>query len=120
MIELVFYVIILVFVGLLIYNTYMGIYTCFNHYGWKENSNPYKQATISNITHERVQYTKNRAKIKTKISFSDGFYFITYKTNREYSFLIYKIFISDKLWKKIIDLAITKHNLSVDKFINNK
>lgn len=105
--------------GIVIYNTYGEINSCVDHYGWEEISTPDKKATIQNITQEQVQYTRNKAKLKTKISFSDGFYFITYKTDRDYRILTYKIFISDELGKKIIDLAIEKHKLSVDEFINN-
>lgn len=105
--------------GIVIYNTCGEVYSCVDHYGWEEISTPDKKATIQNITQEQVQYTRNKAKLKTKISFSDGFYFITYKTDRDYRILTYKIFISDELGKKIINLAIEKHRLSVDDFINN-
>lgn len=102
------------------YNSYKSIYTWTDHYGWEDNSSPDKNAKIQNITSERVQYTRNGAKLKTKITFSDGFYFITYKTDRDDGVISYKIYLSDELKEKIISSAIEKHNLSVDKFINNK
>ncbi|MBD5400885.1 hypothetical protein HDR61_04040 [bacterium] len=117
---IVFVVVFMAFVlGIVIYNTCGEVYSCFDHYGWEEISAPDKKATIQNITQEQVQYTRNKAKFKTKISFSDGFYFITYKTDRDYRILTYKIFISDELGKKIMDLAIEKHKLAVEEFKNN-
>ena len=106
--------------GLLFYNTIMDVYTWFDHYGWSEKSKPDKNAKIQNITSERVQYVKNKAILKTKITFSDGFYFITHKTDRDDKFLIYKIYLSDELRKHIMELAIEKHDSAVDDFISQK
>lgn len=119
--HVVFVIVLLSFLfGMLIYNTIGDIYTWFDHCGWKENSNPNKKAKIQNITSEKIQYVKNKAKLKTKVIFSDGFYFVTYKTDRENGFLTYRIFISDEHKKDIIDMAVEKHNLAVDKFIEKQ
>ncbi len=112
-------VFLLLVIGWVFYNLVRDVYTWSNHYGWEENSTPDKNAKIQNISSEKVQYSKNGAKYKTKITFSDGFYFITHKTDREDGFLTYRIFISDELREKIISLAIEKHNIAVDKFIND-
>ena len=106
--------------GIMLYNICGSVYTWADHCGWEENSQPDKNAKIQNITSERVQYTRNGAKLKTKITFSDGFYFITYKTDRDDGVISYKIYLSDELREKIINLAIEKHNLSVEQFINDK
>ncbi len=117
----VFVVCLLVFgFGMIFYNSFRSVYAWTDHYGWEDNSSPDKNAKIQNITSERVQYTRNGAKLKTKITFSDGFYFITYKTDRDDGVISYKIYLSDELREKIINLAIEKHNLSVEKFINDK
>lgn len=107
---------VLLALGIMFYNIYMEVYTCFDRYGWEKNAKPAKEAPIQNITSQQIQYTRNKAKLKTKISFSDGFYFVTYKTDRDYGILTYKIFISDETRKKIIGLALEKHKLSVDRF----
>jgi hypothetical protein len=118
---LIFVIILLVIgLGIMFYNICGTVYTWSNHYGWEENSNPDKKAKIQNITSERVQYGRTYAKLKTKITFSDGFYFITYKNDRETGIMTYKIYLSDELRKKIIDLAIEKHDLAVDNFISQK
>lgn len=106
--------------GIMLYNICGAVYTWTDHCGWEENSQPDRNAKIQNITSERVQYTRNGAKLKTKITFSDGFYFITYKTDRDDGIISYKIYLSDELREKIINSAIEKHNLSVEQFMNNK
>ena len=42
-----------------------------------------ENATITDIRSEKIQYNLNRAKYKTTVCFSDGFQFVTYRTNRE-------------------------------------
>ena len=118
-----FYFMCIIFVlglGIMFYNICGTVYTWSNHCGWEENSNPDKNAKIQNMTSERVQYGRTYANLKTKVSFSDGFYFITYKNDRETRILTYKIYLSDKHRKKIIDLAIEKHNSAIDKFLSQK
>lgn len=125
--------IVLLLLGSLVYNSYMCVYIIFDHYGWKENARPNKKAKIQSISSEKVKYSKNDAKLKTTIIFSDGFYFITYKTERKNgvgmcrnglfevnSAFLYTIFISDKLKKDIINLAIQKHSKAIVKYFNDK
>lgn len=115
--------ILLISIVIICYNSYKSIYAWTDHYGWKEDSTPDKNAKIQNITSEKVQYgsSSTYAKLKTKITFSDGFYFITHKTDYEHlGAITYRVYLSDELKEKIISSAIEKHNLSVDKFINNK
>mgnify|MGYP004478296421 CR=1 FL=1 len=110
---------LLVVLGVVFYNSYMSIYTWADHYGWEENSNPDKNAKILNITSQQVQYTRNGAKLKTKISFSDGFYFITYKTDRDDGFMTYRIYLSGALKERIVADAVKHHSTAVDKFISD-
>ena len=91
------------------------IWSLFDHTGWKPNSTPDRNAKISNVKRTRVEYTKNGMKYKTTIEFSDGFYFITHKTNREDGFFTYQISIDESLQQQIIDKAILKHNKYVKK-----
>ena len=105
--------------GLCFYNAYKSIYSWFDHYGWEEDSIPNKKAKIQKIDSKVVRWGKS-SKLKTKISFSDGFYFITYKTDYEYiDVLLWKLYISETTKKNIIDLAIKKHKIATNKFIKN-
>ena len=109
--------------GIVVYNTYKSVYAWFDHYGWEKNSKPNKNAKIQNMTSTVVRYgsSSTKSKLKTTIIFSDGFYFITHKTEYErVDFIVYKLYLSEELKKKIIDSAIEKHKLAVDKFISQK
>lgn len=110
---------VIVSIGVVLYNMCKSVYTWSDHYGWEENSSPDKNAKIKNITSKEVQYSRNGAKLKTTITFSDGFYFISYKTDREDKALTYKIYLSNELREKIIGSAIEQHKMSVDSFVND-
>ena len=108
--------------GIIFYNSYKSIYAWSDHCGWEPNSKPDKNAQIRNIASEKVRYgsSSTYVKLKTKITFSDGFYFITHKTDYNHTGLCtYQVYLSDELREKVIGLAIEQHNLAVDKFINN-
>lgn len=109
---------LLLVLGVVVYNICGDVHSWSDHYGWGKNSTPDKEAKIQNITSERVQFARNEAKFKTTVTFSDGFYFITYKTNRDNSVLTYKIYISDELKNEIINSAIKQHISAVDRFID--
>lgn len=119
----VFVVCLLVFgFGMIFYNSFRSVYAWSDHYGWEDNSKPDKNAKIRNITSEKVQYgsSSTYAKLKTKITFSDGFYFITHKTDYNHlGVYTYQVYLSDELREKIVGLAIEKHALEVDKFMNS-
>lgn len=102
------------------YNGYRTIYSWFDHYGWKKNSSPKKNAKMHWITSEKVHYgsSSTKAKLKTTVTFSDGFYFITHKTEYDRTGVFaYRMYISGELKKKIIESAIKKHDLAVEKFV---
>ena len=71
-------------------------------------------AKIVDINFEKVQYTKNGMKYKTTVSFSDGFKFITHKTNRKDSFFTYQISIDETLRQDIIEKATRLHIRAVE------
>ena len=87
----------------------------FDHTGWKKGSIPDRHATIANISSEKVKYDKNDAKFKTTVLFSDGFYFITHRTNRENRPLSYTISIDTKLANEIVARAKAIHNYEINK-----
>ncbi len=91
------------------------IYSKSDHTGWKKGSIPDRDATIVNISSEKVKYDKNDAKFKTTVQFSDGFYFITHRTNRENRLLSYTISLDSKLANEIAARARVMHNFEINK-----
>ena len=86
----------------------------------QKNSKPDINAKIINIDTQKVQYAKNGTKYKTTVSFSDGFIFITHKTNREDGFFNYQISIDESLRISIIEKAICLHQKAVEKAKKHK
>ena len=103
------YVFSTVLFGLLMVAIGRAVYWSFDHSGWSSNAKPDANATIVDMSSERVEYRKNGAKLKTTVSFSDGFYFITHATKRKDHFPTYTIYIDDLLKKQIIEKATNKH-----------
>ena len=114
---IVFFVIILLVCYA--YGICRALYHLFDHCGWNENANPNAMAEILKISSEKVQYVKNGKKYKTTVLFSDGFYFITHRTNREDYFLSYKISVDESLMEEIITKACKMHNKAVNKYFKN-
>lgn len=89
-----------------------GIYYKFDHSYWDENSQPSLNAGIVDVVSEKVQYTKNNAKFKTTVTFTDGFRFVTHRTDRTQHFMTYDISV-DKA--EVIALAMEAHKKAVEK-----
>ena len=96
-----------------LYNMCNAFYNIFDHTEWEDYSKLNLNAKIVNIKTEKVQYTKNGMKYKTTVSFSDGFNFITHKTNRDDSFFSYQISIDESLQAEIISKAVLSHEKAV-------
>ena len=95
----------------MIINACKEISTHFDHYDWKLSAKPDENANIINVSSEKVKYVKNGAKFRTRVEFSDGFRFETYKTkSRIDSFSSYTI--SNE---PAIQAAIEKHKQEVAK-----
>ncbi len=92
----------------------------FDHKKWSKNSVPSLDATIVDIKTEKIKYLKNGAKYKTTVLFSDGFSFITHKTNREDELFSYTISVGGELLKQIIRKAEATHEKAVRKKIANQ
>ncbi len=93
----------------------MSIWICFDHTSWKPDASPSMQATITNVSHKNVQYTKNNKKIKTTVEFSDGFVFTTCLQDRENHIMSYTISIGPETGKEIVRRAIATHEKAVAK-----
>lgn len=104
----------IIIIGGVVYGIGRSIWSVFDHSGWKSDSKPDPNAQIIDISSKRVKYSKNGAKYKTTISFSDGFYYITHKTNREQNLLAYKISIDNNLMAEILESAISDHRIAVE------
>lgn len=98
-----------------LYSLWKSFYSLFDHCEWDPGALPDPNAKIISFSSEQVQYSKNGAKYKTTVKFSDGFYFITHKTKRENSFLSYRISIDEHLKKEILECAIDAHTEAVQK-----
>ncbi len=92
-----------------------AIYSLFDHTEWDEDSEPDLNAKITDVYSEKVQYVKNGMKYKTTVTFSDGFNFITHKTNREDYIFTYQISMDEELKKEIISKAVRSHKKAVEK-----
>ena len=85
--------------------------------GWGPQSKPNINATIQNISSEAVRMGKNDYRYETTVLFSDGFYYITYLTERVEGFLSYKISLSPGMKEQIMNKATKKHNDNINKLI---
>ncbi len=86
-----------------------------DHGKWYKNSNPDPKAVVSHTYSDPVKYVKNGAKYKTTVEFSDGFYFVTHRTNRNNHFMRYDISVDKELYQEIIRDAVDAHRLAVEK-----
>lgn len=95
----------------------MLIYTQFNHYGWDANlKKPDLQASITKINHKKVSLLIFRSKMKTAIFFSDGFYYISYKTKTaQVDVNHYSISVDKQMTLEIVESAIKAHTGAVQK-----
>ena len=109
------YIMITLFLGFCIYNVVKDIGTWKDHGKWAKGAAPDPNATIVNTQVEQVKYVKNGAKYKTEITFSDGYHFISHKTNVKTGFGHYTISIDRELAEKIKANAIAYHAKAVAK-----
>ena len=80
---------------------------------WKKGSSPDPKAEIAYVSRKRVIYVKNGAKFKTTVDFTDGYRFVTHKTDREDGVFRYKISVDKHLASQIEGEAFYKHDKAV-------
>lgn len=88
-------------------NIYASIYNAFSHSGGNKK-NLRRDAKIMNVK----QYTvggKNSKKIRTEVLFDDGFGYVSHKTDREDSFLSYRIQVTEETKERILNDAMEAH-----------
>lgn len=88
---------------------FRALYHRFDHTGKRGEGPLSPDARVVDISSKQVQYAKNGAKYKTTVLFSDGFYFVTHKTNRTNNFLTYNISIDEALAQEIVKKAVSAH-----------
>ena len=88
------------------------IWSKFDHSSWDEKAQPSLNAKIADIKVEKVHYVKNGAKYKTTVLFSDGFRFVTHRTDRDERFFTYSISLNKE---EILRCAMNAHKEAVEK-----
>ena len=78
-----YYIVFVFWIAICGYAAYKVLRGCFDHSITAKGAVLIENATITDMRSEKVRYNLNRAKYKTTVCFSDGFQFITYRTNRE-------------------------------------
>lgn len=103
------YIIAFIILGLALFGWTREIYSRFNHtYYSAERLDT--NAQIVSCDSEQVKYTKNNAKFKTTVMFSDNFIFVTHQTRREMEGLMhYSISVDERMKRAIINEAKAAH-----------
>ena len=102
----------LVVLGMCFVQMGKAIWSCFNHTSWEKEAIPDPNAIVTGVNSRQVKYVKNGAKFKTTVTFSDGFTFVTHKTNRENHFGSYTISVNRM---EIAEMAKAAHAEAVSK-----
>lgn len=89
-------------------NIYDWIYNAFSHTNKRSCKNLRPDAEIANVK----EYTvggKNDKKIRTVVTFDDGFEYVSHKTDRENHLMSYRIQVTEATRKKILEDAMQAH-----------
>ena len=108
----------ILFIGVLalvaILNIYSWIYNAFSHINVKSYKNLRRDAKIVNVKRDTVG-SKNDKKIRTEVIFDDGFEYVSHKTDREDSLFSYRLQVTEKTAKGILEDAMEAHQKACDK-----
>lgn len=97
-----------------ILNIYSWIYNLFSHSSAKDYKNLRHDAKIVSVKRDTVG-GKNDKRIRTEVIFDDGFEYISHKTDRDDSFLSYRIQVTEATARKILEDALEAHQKACDK-----
>lgn len=97
-----------------ILNIYSWIYNLFSHSSAKDYKNLRRDAKIVSVKRDTVG-GKNDKKIRTEVIFDDGFEYISHKTDRDDSFLSYRIQVTEATAREILEDALESHQKACDK-----
>ena len=108
-------VVMLVIIAIIIYK---DIYNSTSHVIYDGSSILKEDATIIDAE-RKVVGTKGHRRLRTTLYFSDGFVFISHKTDVENLFFVYKISTTSEIDKEIINDAFTAHSKMILKIRGN-
>lgn len=89
-------------------NIYSWIYNAFSHINKRSCKNLRPDAKIANVKQDTVG-SKNDKKIRTVVTFDDGFEYISHKTDRENHLMSYRIQVTEATKKEILRDAVQAH-----------
>lgn len=95
-------------------NVYSWIYNAFSHSSVKSYENLRRDAKIVNVKRDTVG-SKNDKKIRTMVIFDDGFEYVSHKTDRDDSFLSYRIQVTEATAREILEDAMEAHQKACGK-----
>lgn len=108
----------IIFIGVLalvaILNIYSWIYNAFSHINVKSYKNLRRDAKIVNVKRDTVG-SKNDKKIRSVVTFDDGFEYVSHKTDRENHLMSYKIQVTESTAKEILEDAMEAHQKACNK-----
>lgn len=105
------YVIIIIGAAILIVELVKLINAQSDHSGWDDqNKKPDINASITKINHQKVSFIMFRSKMKTTVTFSDGFYYTSGKTKTaQVDARHYSISVDREMTLDIVEKAIKAH-----------
>ena len=110
------YILAGIFGAIMIYCTVRQILSKFDHSKWAKDANPSIDAQIVDIKSKLVRYFRNDAKYRTTVKFSDGFIFVTHKTERAEGFVRYSVSVDRSFLEHVILVAAKEaHEKAVSK-----
>ena len=102
------------FVLVAVLNVYSWIYNAFSHTNKKSCKNLRCDAKIVNVKRDTVG-SKNDKKIRSVVTFDDGFEYVSHKTDSENHLMSYRIQVTESTAKEILADAIKAHQKACDK-----
>ena len=102
------------FILVAVLNVYSWIYNAFSHTNKKSCKNLRPDAKITNVKRDTVG-SKNNKKIRTVVTFDDGFEYVSHKTDRDDSFFSYRIQVTEATRKEILEDAMEAHQKACEK-----
>lgn len=91
-----------------------GNYSQRDHYKLDKGCVLRDNAKVVDVDHRFVG-SKQERKIRTDVTFDDGFTYISYTTSRDDGFLSYTVSLTDKEVALIVDVAIAVHRQLIEK-----
>ena len=105
-------VVVFLYVGIIVWLIRNKIYTSTNHINY-DSSKLTDDATIKEIKHNTVG-AKGDKVIRTTVTFSDGFRFVSHDTIRENHLFFYTLSVPEEIKKRITQTAVLAHRQALN------